>query len=170
MENRPRPIDWGAKRAFEQPRFQPGRNQSQRSEEKRAEPPKKSRAGLLLGLMLLVIAGGSVCFGGYFYWQYKKTLKIQTAGVASAQPETKALTDKLGKILDLPGDEEPTMAEVKDVEKLKGQLFFSSAQNGDKVLIYTKNKRAVLYRPGTDKVIEIASLGAKENVVIDGGK
>jgi hypothetical protein len=134
----------------------------------KADQPKKIfSAKLIVSLMAVVVIGGSIFFGGYFYWQYQKVIKSQPASVVSPQSEKKTLTDKLGKFLALPSDEEPTIAEVKDVEKLKEQLFFSSAQNGDKVLIYAKNKRAVLYRPETDKVIEITSLGeAKENEAI----
>jgi hypothetical protein len=131
------------------------------------QPKKIFSAKLIVSLMGVVVIGGLVFFGGYFYWQYQKVLKNQPVPATSPQSETKNLTDKLGKFLALPSDEEPTIAEVKDVEKLKEQLFFSGAQNGDKVLIYTKNKRAVLYRPETDRVIEITSLGtAKENVAV----
>jgi hypothetical protein len=122
------------------------------------QPKKLIGAKLIVGLMLFAVIGGSLCFGGYFYFQYKKVLANPSSGT---QSEIKTLTDKIGKFVDLPTDEEPSIAEVKDTEKLKGQLFFSGAQNGDKVMIYSKNKKAVLYRPGTGKVIEVTSLGLK---------
>jgi hypothetical protein len=134
-------------------------------EKKTEEPKKKFSVKLIFGLMLFVFFIGAIGFGGYFYFQYKKVLKNSSVG---AQSETKALTEKIGKFVDLPTDEDPTIAEVKDTEKLKGQIFFSSAQNGDKVLIYSKKKKAVLYRPETNKVIEVTSLSAKsENEVAE---
>jgi hypothetical protein len=126
--------------------------------QKITEPKKMIGAKLIFGLMLFVVFAGVLCFGGYFYWQYKKVLKDQPA---SARSETQILLEKIGQFIDLPTDEEPTIAEVKDLEKLKGKAFFSEAQNGDKVLIYSRNKKAVLYRPAIDKVIEVTSLGAK---------
>ena len=44
---------------------------------------------------------------------------------------------------------------VTDKEKLSGQLFFANAKNGDKVLVYEKAKKAFLYDPDADIVIEV---------------
>ena len=78
------------------------------------------------------------------------------------QKETKALTDRIGKFMELPADEQPTLATVTDQEKLKGQNFFTHAQNGDKLLVYPKAKKAILYRPSTKKVIEVSNLISSE--------
>ncbi len=58
----------------------------------------------------------------------------------------------------LPNGETPTIATVSDPEALKDQVFFVDAQKGDKVLIYSNAKKAILYRPGDDKIITIAPL------------
>ncbi|MCX6762847.1 MAG: hypothetical protein NT093_03655 [Candidatus Moranbacteria bacterium] len=79
------------------------------------------------------------------------------------QKETKALTDRIGKFMDLPVDEQPTLATVTDQEKLKGQDFFTHAQNGDKLLVYSKARKAILYRPSTKKVIEVSNLISGED-------
>lgn len=57
------------------------------------------------------------------------------------------------RYLELPTDEEPTLATVTDREKLAEQPFFQKAENGDKVLIYSNSGRAVLYRPYKEKKI-----------------
>ena len=63
----------------------------------------------------------------------------------------------------MPSSEAPTIATVNDITKLKGQAFFADAKNGDKVLIYTKAGKAVLYRPLTNKVIEYSTVNLNGN-------
>ena len=77
---------------------------------------------------------------------------------AAIRKEIKALTSRIGGFMELPAGEQPTLATVADQEKLKGQEFFTHAQNGDKLLIYSKAKKAILYRPSTGKIIEVTNL------------
>lgn len=72
--------------------------------------------------------------------------------------ENKLLIAEVGKLIVLPVEEEPTIATVSDLNKLKDQPFFAKAQLGDKVLIYTDAKKAILYRPVDKKIIELAPL------------
>ncbi len=58
----------------------------------------------------------------------------------------------------LPQDEQPTIATVTDLAKLQGQPFFANAQVGDKVLIYSRAGKVILYRPGENKIIELAPI------------
>jgi hypothetical protein len=70
--------------------------------------------------------------------------------------EINDIVKKVGALVELPTGETPTVATVSDVTKLRGQEFFAKAQNGDKVLIYAKAQKAYLFRPGTNKIIEVA--------------
>lgn len=65
------------------------------------------------------------------------------------------MLDDLAKLMALP-NEKPTVATVSDIEKLKDQEFFTKAKNGDKVFIFPKAQKAILYRPSTKKLIEVA--------------
>ena len=64
--------------------------------------------------------------------------------------------------MDLPQDETPDLAKVSNKEKLAGQPFFQKSQNGDVVLIYLKAKKAILYRPSTNRVIDMVPLSENE--------
>ncbi len=73
-----------------------------------------------------------------------------------AQEEVQGLVERVGRLIILPEGEEPTIATVSDPQKLQGQSFFANAKVGDKVLIYTNAKKAILYDPVEDRIIEVA--------------
>jgi cytoskeletal protein RodZ len=103
-------------------------------------------------LIILVLA---IAVLGWLYYDTSKENKKLSNPQAVAQQEAERLKAEVGQLVELP-DERPTIATVSDVTKLQSQQFFAKAQNGDKVLIFTNAKRAVLYRPSTHKVIEYA--------------
>lgn len=70
--------------------------------------------------------------------------------------EDKRVIKAVTSIVQLPEDEVPTVATITDSTKLARQPFFKHAKNGDKVLIYIKIQKAILYRPSTKKIIEVA--------------
>lgn len=130
------------------------------SEEKVGSPAAKGKsfASLLVKLAIILVAVGAIGVGIYYYLQYDKAQKLLKNPTLAAQTEQKTLIDKVGKLIELPQDEEPTVATVSDITKLKGQPFFAKAQNGFKVLIYSKAKRAILYDPKNNKIIEVGPI------------
>jgi hypothetical protein len=109
------------------------------------------------GLVLLLIIVASIP-AIYFYNEYQKAQMKLTNPSLAATEELKSLIEKVGKLMILPQGEAPTLATVSDVNKLKGNTFFERAENGDKVLIYAKAKKAILYRPSANKLVEVAPL------------
>jgi hypothetical protein len=117
--------------------------------------------------LIVIISLTFILIIGWLYWQSqnelqktKDQLKNQQKVPADVSPrdENKQLVEKVGKLIILPANEEPDIATVIDLNKLKDQPFFAKAQVGDKVLIYSQAKKAVLYRPSTNEVIELAPL------------
>ena len=103
---------------------------------------------------------------GFLTFQYVQTrneLKKARDPQAAAKNEATELARKIGKVADLPTNERPTVATVSDKEKLQTQPFFERVKNGDKVLVYTKSGRAVLYRPSTNLIIEYAPINLSNN-------
>lgn len=82
----------------------------------------------------------------------------QAKSPSAGQGQAQQLVGKVGRLVDLPQGETPTIATVNDASKLKSQAFFAGAKDGDKVLIYSKAGKAVLYRPSTDKIIEYSTV------------
>lgn len=113
----------------------------------------------VIGLVLILIIGG-------LYWHSqsqlskakKELLQQQNDPATKLKEENKQLTEKIGKLIILPSNEEPTIATVSDLNKLKDQPFFAKAALGDKVLIYSTAKKAILYRPSSNQIIELAPL------------
>lgn len=134
------------------------------------KPAAKGRSwrSKLLTLKVIVIAllvVGLVAAGGTLYLKYSNLQKENqrlTDPQEAAKEQTKQLKQDVGKLLDLP-NEDPTIATVTDAAKLRNQAFFSKAENGDKVLIFTQAKKAVLYRPSTKKIIEVAPINIGNN-------
>ncbi len=109
---------------------------------------------LVVGAILLVGAGG------FLFYQHQKTQSTNANpnNPQVAQQEVKKLVSEVGKLIDLPTGEDPTVATVTDFTKLKDQPFFAKAKNGDKVLIYTNARKAILYDPNAKKVLDVAPI------------
>ena len=109
-----------------------------------------------LVVLLLALAGTS----GVLAYKVVTDSGVSNEAQVSAA-ETEALVDEVGKIILLP-DETPTVATVTDLAPLKDQPFFANAKVDDKVLIYQGAKKAILYRPSEQRIIEVApvNLGA----------
>jgi len=82
-------------------------------------------------------------------------LQVKNEPSVLAANDVNGLIEEVGKFMTLP-NETPTVATVSDVSKLANQEFFSEAENGDKVIIFPKAQKAILYRPSSKKIIEVA--------------
>lgn len=118
---------------------------------------KKKFAKIILIVIIFALVAGSLGTAGYFYFKYKKAVPGN-----AAKDEAGSYAAKISRFMALPEGEEPTLATVADREKLKDQPFFADAQNGDKVLIYSKTNEAILYRPSANKIIKVVSLSGNE--------
>jgi len=109
----------------------------------------------IAGIFLLVMLSASSIF---FYYKYQKAQKTLNDPNALRDLQVKELINRLNQFIELPKNEEPTVATVSNKDQLKSQSFFKNAENGDKILIYTDAKKAILYRPSSEKIIEIAPI------------
>lgn len=110
--------------------------------------------------ILVVMMLGFMGTTAYFYWQ---SLDAQKDPEALDQAEVDALVAEVGELIVLPTDEKPTIATVAEPEKLKNQAFFANAKSGDRVLLYTNAKKAILYDPVAHKIVEVAPINIGED-------
>lgn len=126
----------------------------------RRKSRKIKRLSILIAILIALLIG-LVAFGAYQYNRLSNENRLLSNPEESAKAETERLKEKVSKLVDVPSGEEPTIATVVDVSKLKDQSFFAKAENGDKVFMYAKAKKAILYRPSTDKIIELAPINSQ---------
>lgn len=112
---------------------------------------RTTRALIIIAILLVLAVLGT---WGYLHFFSNNTAKEIT------QNEIKDVLEGVGKHILLPEGETPTVATVTDPEPIKDQPFFSHAQVGDKVLIYPTARKAFLYRPSLDKLIEVSAIAA----------
>ena len=89
---------------------------------------------------------------------YEKVSALKTDPNVVAQQQTDDLVARVGKLILLPTGETPTIATVSDPSKLADQPFFAKAKVGDKVLLYQNAKKAYLYDPVANKILEVAPI------------
>ena len=109
---------------------------------------------LVIGAGIIVGVGLAAIPGVYFYNKYRTALRASQ----SPAEEAAELVKRVGRHIELPIGETPTIATVTDIERLRSQLFFARAKNGDKVLVYRGAWKAILYDPVADRIIEVAPL------------
>jgi hypothetical protein len=105
----------------------------------------------LLVLSTLLAAGAAA-------WFWRETVELRANPEKIIEENNRQLLEKIGRLTPLPENETPTIATVSDLAPLQNQVFFKNAKLGDKVIIYSISKRAILYDPAGDKLVEVASL------------
>jgi len=111
---------------------------------------------IIIGVALLVVLAAAPAV--YFYKQYQRDQLRINNPTEYAKEDAQSTVTAVSKLMILPTGEDPTLMQVTDVSKLKDQPFFQNAQNGDKVLVYTQARKAILYRPSVNKIIDVAPI------------
>lgn len=108
--------------------------------------------GCLIGVML----------AGYLFYQFSRPYLFNSAATKTVlnKEEMKNLVEEIGKIAKLPQREDPSVATVTDINRLKDQPVFAESKNGDRVLLYTNAQKVVIYDPISRKIVNIAPLTA----------
>jgi len=160
-------------------------NQNVSGEEQLGAPIKIKKVATLkrggklvvwLGLAIVLIVG--IFFAWKFYFKAEPVSvstavgQDQSAAVAQADPkaqaaaakEVKLLVAAVGKFIILPSEETPTVATVMDAKALIAeQTFYSGAVNGDKLLVYSKAQKAVLFSPSRNVLVNVGPVYFNNN-------
>lgn len=99
-----------------------------------------------------------VFFSGTALYFYKQVATFRNDPSEIARQEVTALVAAVGKLIDLPKDETPTLGTVRNPRDIQDPNFFKNAKTGDKILFYVRSGRAYLYDPGARKLLDVAPL------------
>ncbi len=113
---------------------------------------KVKKYTLIVFVLLFIISSASAI---YFALQLNSQKEVS---VQNQEKELEEIIKKVSELIVLPTNETPTLATVSDPSKLKDQAFFANAQEGDKVLIYAKAGKAILYNPKMNKIVDVSPL------------
>jgi len=141
-------------------------NKPEVDQAKTSQQRRSGRINKLFFWTFLLVCLTALVVAGYFYRQ-NIALKqlLPSVSVSPNQQEIGDIINRVGRLIVLPEGEEPTVATVSDPAKLKDQAFFANAQAGDKVLIYSKAQKAILYDPAADKIVEVAPLNINPSAI-----
>lgn len=133
------------------------------------ESPKKRKSSLKsIGISIAFIVLLAVAiWSSLSYFKAQKQI-AQLTSIAGQQQLAKeqvaGILTKVKKHMILPANETPTIATVTDVNTLKkSQPFFADAQNGDQVLVYVGAKKAIIYSPTKDIVINVGFVAVDDS-------
>lgn len=127
----------------------------------------KNLKPLLLTLNAILIVGLAV-FGGYYFRKYQQLKNNPPSAEEVQKREQDRVITAVSKLYALPKDETPQLIFVKDKEKLsdaqKQQEIFQKSANGDYLLVYVKNKLAILYRDSEKRIVDVRSISVQNTV------
>lgn len=104
---------------------------------------------LVIILLLLLFVTLGVC--GLLFVKYKQAVETKTLS------ERQQILQKIEAVIVLP-DEQPDLSTVLDTSKLTNATLQKRAQDGDKLLVYDKAKRLIIYRPSVGKVVDMLTI------------
>lgn len=108
-------------------------------------------------LTLIVLAGTAYLIYDFLNPRFSSVSTQETARTDVAAPasaDTADIVARVARLMVLPTGESPTIAAVTDLAPLAGQPFFINAKVGDIVLLYHQAKKAILYDPQADRIVE----------------
>ncbi|MBP7806996.1 hypothetical protein KA047_00680 [Candidatus Saccharibacteria bacterium] len=134
---------------------------------KPAKTTKNLKSRLTKKNLKLALAAFAVIAVGVLIWQYldaRAELDRYNDPVKAIEAESKDLVGQVGKIMVLPGGEQPVPAEVSDEKRFADNPAFDGVKNGDKLLIYQEQRKVIIYRPSTNQIVNVIAVATDQEV------
>ncbi len=92
-----------------------------------------------------------------YFWQAQHKLQSE-----KKESSVRAVLQAVEAKAEVPRDETPLVSVLTNEDLQLKEGFFLLAEADDRVIVYPRNKVAVLYRPGNQKVISMTTLDSEE--------
>jgi hypothetical protein len=132
--------------------------------ERQCANPKQKRHPIyfyVVPLFILFVGGVSFMFHGkikdFFSAKASYDSGDRIASVLQKQEEMGLLLEKVAGFIALPEDEDPTVMTVRDPARLDDP-FFKDAKEGDRLIIYPKANKAILWDSARQSIIRTAEV------------
>ena len=108
------------------------------------------QSNTLVALLAVVfVVGGSA---------YLVTQKQQRASSAQdPRAQVRQLMATVGTLVTLP-NEEPRITIVTNTQELRKQSYFADVAEGDRVLVFNRSRKAIIYNPTEHKIVKVMDL------------
>ncbi len=117
----------------------------------------RRRVAVIVFIMLIIL-------GGYFI--YEKYFNLTPA--EKVKKELAAAVAGVSKLIILPQDDEPVLATVTDAKTLIAQqAFFVGSENGDQLLLFPRNLKAVLWSPSRNLIVNVGPMQQQQSAVVN---
>ena len=114
--------------------------------------PSRSKKRILSKLLFLTLVVILLATSVVLYLKYQEASKKADAAQADQQ-----LIEHVAQMVIVP-TEQPSVATVLDKSKLTNKELAERAENDDKLILYAKSKKVILYRPSQQKIVDILTI------------
>ena len=125
-------------------------NKENKNEETKVTSKRKKISNNVKALIVLLIIASMATYA----YTHRTLSEADKAKIA--EKETSSLVEAVGELMILPKDENPAIFVVQDPNVLASQqLFFKGAEKGDKLMVYPKAGKAILYSTSKHMIINV---------------
>jgi len=133
------------------------------SEEEIKSVKRNSPSTFVPVAVFFLILGAAIAAGGVYTFAVKYPDVLGLTTIITQEEVDRKLLAVVGKIIDIPKDEVPTITTIIDGEIPKIETPFTNAIAGDKIITYLKSKRVILFRPSENKIIDVGFIESSPN-------
>jgi hypothetical protein len=111
---------------------------------------KRGKIATLLIVLIIILLGAAL---------FKKFYIVPKPGENRLTPkETKSLVTKVSKLINVP-DEEPVIATIAKADELIAeQKFYAGSKDGDYLIVFPTNQKAIIYRKKENRLINVGPI------------
>lgn len=113
-------------------------------------------------ILMVVLLAGSLGLAYYFYDQNQKARHFLANPELASEEEKKALLKTVGALIEMP-NEAPNIITVQNKDDLVNQPFFKGVENGDKIIVFSGAKQAIVFRPSSGKIVKVGPVEVSQS-------